>query len=96
MRGGFGREALREQGRDRNLERRVRSLETQMASQVPIDAIPALESAADVQTALERLAGIAADLAASTSYADDTAAAAGGVEVGEFYRNGSAVMVRVA
>ena len=31
-----------------------------------------------------------------SSYADDTAAAAGGVPVGGLYRNGSAVMVRVA
>ena len=31
-----------------------------------------------------------------SEYADDTAAAAGGVEVGEFYRTGSAIKVRVA
>ena len=31
-----------------------------------------------------------------SNYADDTAAAAGGVPVGGLYRNGSAVMVRVA
>ena len=30
------------------------------------------------------------------NYADDTAAAAGGVPVGGLYRNGSTVMVRVA
>jgi len=35
-------------------------------------------------------------LAASTSYASDAAAAAGGVTIGQLYRNGSAVMVRVA
>jgi len=35
-------------------------------------------------------------LPTSTSYANDAAAAAGGVLVGELYRNGSAVMVRVA
>jgi hypothetical protein len=35
-------------------------------------------------------------LAASTSYADDAAAAAGSVVVGEFYRNGSAVNIRVS
>jgi hypothetical protein len=34
-------------------------------------------------------------LAASSSYASDAAAAAGGVSVGGFYRNGSAVQVRV-
>lgn len=35
-------------------------------------------------------------LAGSVSYATDAAAAAGGVAVGQLYRNGSAVMVRVA
>ena len=35
-------------------------------------------------------------LASSTSYADDTAAAAGGVLVGELYRDGSIVKIRVA
>lgn len=34
-------------------------------------------------------------LATSPSYANDAAAATGGVTIGEFYRNGSAVMVRV-
>ena len=34
-------------------------------------------------------------LAASTTYANDAAAAAGGVAVGQLYRNGSAVMCRV-
>ena len=36
-----------------------------------------------------------ATLAASPSYANDAAAALGGVKVGEFYRSGSQVMVRV-
>lgn len=31
-----------------------------------------------------------------TDYADDTAAAAGGVAIGEFYRTGSVVKIRVA
>ena len=35
------------------------------------------------------------NLAASTSYANDAAAAAGGVPIGGFYRNGSVVQVRV-
>ena len=35
-------------------------------------------------------------LAGSTSYANDVAAAAGGVAVGEFYRNGSIVQIRVS
>lgn len=34
-------------------------------------------------------------LAASPSYANDAAAAAGGVPVGGFYRTGSQVMVRI-
>lgn len=37
-----------------------------------------------------------ADFSALGDYADDTAAAAGGVAVGRLYRNGSVVMVRVA
>ena len=37
-----------------------------------------------------------ASLAASASYADDAAAAAGGVGIGARYRSGSAVMVRVS
>ena len=35
------------------------------------------------------------NLTASTSYANDAAAAAGGVPVGGYYRNGSVVQVRV-
>lgn len=35
-------------------------------------------------------------LSSSTSYASDAAAAAGGVAVGSFYRNGSVVQIRVA
>lgn len=34
-------------------------------------------------------------LASLPNYANDAAAAAGGVEIGELYRNGSVVMVRV-
>ena len=36
------------------------------------------------------------DLAGLQNYANDTAAAAGGVKVGGMYRNGSALMVRVS
>lgn len=36
-----------------------------------------------------------ANLATSVSYANDAAAAAGGVPVGGYYRNGSVVQVRV-
>lgn len=39
---------------------------------------------------------ILAELAASASYANDAAAAAAGVQVGELYRNGSAVQIRVS
>jgi hypothetical protein len=35
-------------------------------------------------------------LASSASYANDAAAQAGGVQIGDAYRNGSAVMIRVA
>lgn len=38
---------------------------------------------------------ISAVLQSSTSYANDTAAAAGGVALGQFYRNGSAVQIRI-
>ena len=34
-------------------------------------------------------------LAASSSYADDVAAAAGGVAIGELYRNGNIVQIRL-
>lgn len=36
-----------------------------------------------------------ASLASSTSYANDAAAQAGGVAIGQLYRNGSVVQVRV-
>lgn len=39
---------------------------------------------------------LSAALAGSASYANDTAAAAGGVPVGGFYRNGNFVMVRLS
>lgn len=38
----------------------------------------------------------ATDWSALDDYADDTAAASGGVAIGELYRTGSAVKVRVA
>lgn|GEM_PF-2335244 len=44
-----------------------------------------------LETALDAL-----KLANLTDYADDAAAAAGGVAVGEYYRTGSAIMVRVS
>jgi hypothetical protein len=37
-----------------------------------------------------------ANLAASTSYANDTAAAAGGVPIGGWYRNGSVIQLRIS
>jgi len=48
--------------------------------------------------AISRLTGRIAlsALQASTTYANDAAAAAGGIGVGQLYRNGSAVMIRVA
>lgn len=48
-----------------------------------------------LSTSLSTLTGADAKLAASTSYANDAAAAAGGVAVGQRYRNGSVVQVRV-
>jgi len=39
---------------------------------------------------------ISTTLSSSTSYANDVAAAAGGVAVGQFYRNGSVVQIRVS
>lgn len=54
-----------------------------------IAAVKALQVRA---TALEGVT----DWPALDDYADDTAAAAGGVEIGELYRNGSVLMVRVA
>jgi len=39
---------------------------------------------------------ISSTLAASTSYANDSAAASGGVVVGQFYRNGSILQIRVS
>lgn len=51
-----------------------------------------------VKLALDKLNGRTRglDKLASRNFANDAAAAAGGVPVGEFYRNGSVVMVRVA
>lgn len=46
-----------------------------------------------VDTALAEAAGVSAAL---DDYANDAAAALGGVSVGELYRNGSILMVRVA
>ena len=39
---------------------------------------------------------ISTTLSSSTSYANDAAAATGGVAVGQFYRNGSVVQIRVS
>lgn len=54
-------------------------------------------SAQTVMSCTAVASGIAMPLLrSSTSYANDAAAATGGVPVGQLYRNGSAVMVRVA
>src|SRR5687768_15580482 len=62
-----------------------------------------LADVADADAALANLGGASADLstaagvsAALGDYANDAAAAVGGVGVGELYRNGSVLMVRVA
>jgi hypothetical protein len=41
-------------------------------------------------------ATLASTLQASASYANDAAAAIGGVAVGQFYRNGNVVMIRMS
>lgn len=50
---------------------------------------------ADAINRLSRNLVTATDWAALGDYADDTAAAAGGVEIGQLYRTGSAIKVRV-
>lgn len=90
----FRREARGEEGRDRDLERRVRALESVRASQVPVDPIGGVP-AADVQAALAALAAMVGS-GALVDAADDAAAASAGVAVAHFYRTGSAVKVRVS
>jgi len=51
--------------------------------------------ATELNAAIANMSALATKLAASPSYANDAAAAAGGVPVATFYRSGSAVMVRV-
>jgi hypothetical protein len=51
---------------------------------------------AGLNTRVTALEAVGAALAAGASYANDAAAAAGGVAIGKYYRNGSVVMVRVA
>lgn len=71
-----------------------------MRRYLPVDASPTwVRMAAEtVNSLLNRATALetATDWAALGNYANDTAAAAGGVAVGELYRNGSVVMVRVA
>ena len=68
---------------------------------IPVDAKrqdwPRLVAGAvsDTQNDIRALQA-ATDWTALADYADDTAAAAGGVEIGELYRTGSAIKVRVA
>ena len=49
-----------------------------------------------VTASVATLGGAGTKLAASNSYANDAAAAAGGVAVGQYYRNGSVVQIRVS
>lgn len=49
-----------------------------------------------VKNALDKLNRRTLGLDSLSDYADDTAAAAGGVAVGGFYRTGSAIKVRVS
>jgi hypothetical protein len=48
------------------------------------------------QGVADQVSALGATLAAGASYANDAAAAAGGVSIGQLYRNGSVVQVRVA
>lgn len=70
--------------------------------QVPVD-FKSLDWPRKVANAINSLLVRQAEIGSVTDqlsnlseYADDTAAAAGGVEVGEFYRTGSAIKVRVS
>ncbi|GFM29268.1 hypothetical protein [Novosphingobium sp. PY1] len=57
-------------------------------------AVTALQaSVADFET---RISALEDQFTSLGDYADDTAAASGGVTVGGLYRNGSALMIRVA
>jgi hypothetical protein len=91
----YGQRPQREDMRDRDLERRVRSIEQRMGNEIPVDPLPGLPLARDVQAALAQLAA-KIDPSLFIDAADDAAAAALGVEVGQFYRDGSVLMVRVA
>lgn len=79
-------------------------------TEVRLDTDPRLPYADDHRSLKTRLTELWRDLAIKLNtsfaqtkpgeilaeYADDTAAAAGGINVGEFYRTGSAVKQRVA
>jgi len=47
------------------------------------------------QTSWQDFSVLASSLVASSSYANDTEAAAGGVDIGELYRNGNIVQIRL-
>jgi len=67
------------------------------ANEAPLDETGRFTQAwaSYLQAVADRLA-VLDQLAASTTYANDAAAAAGGVALGGLYRNGSIVQVRVA
>ena len=69
---------------------------TQAISLTGAEQLEAVQSGASVRVTASQIAGVApSGLAATASYTDDGAAAAGGVAIGQFYRNGSNVQVRV-
>lgn len=73
---------------------------TKRGQHVPLPNVVA--SGADIAAAAEEIEDLQDQLAAMSNpalfpdYADDTAAAAGGVEVGERYRTGSTLKVRIS
>jgi hypothetical protein len=54
-----------------------------------------IDAAAAVNAAAAPLVATFSTLVASTTYANDAAAAAGGVPVGQVYRNGNIVQMRI-
>lgn len=62
---------------------------------VPVDS-KTLDWPRKIAAAINWLIGRVVDWSALSDYADDAAAAAGGVEVGALYRTGSIIKVRVS
>jgi hypothetical protein len=67
--------------------------EVKLQIQELLKKLPSGPSFKSIKTELEKVSDT---LKNSTTYADDTAAAAGGVEIGQLYRNGSVVQIRIS